>query len=119
MLAICQLPASCCYHAQFQEVYHQKHTNVSKNYDNNLVKESSWKEISGELHAQDKGTFTKDTALSENGRVVAGERHCMCESTLKIPDFVKSAFEGGRLPALLTGRLYSHEYPVLIFKRLS
>jgi hypothetical protein len=23
------------------------------------------------------------------------------------------------LPALLTGRLYSHEYPVLIFKRLS
>src|SRR5215468_6246747 len=25
-------------------------------------------------------TFTKDTALSENGRVVAGERHGMCES---------------------------------------
>jgi hypothetical protein len=25
-------------------------------------------------------TFTKDTALSENGRVVAGEQQGMCES---------------------------------------
>jgi hypothetical protein len=25
-----------------------------KDYDNNLVKDSSWKEIAGELHAQDK-----------------------------------------------------------------
>jgi hypothetical protein len=25
-----------------------------KDYDNSLVKESSWKEIAGELHAQDK-----------------------------------------------------------------
>jgi hypothetical protein len=44
-----------------------------KDYDNSLVKDSSWKEIAGELHAQ--GTFTKNTALSENGRVVAGERY--------------------------------------------
>jgi hypothetical protein len=29
-----------------------------KDYDNNLVKDSSWKEIAGEFHAQDKGTFT-------------------------------------------------------------
>jgi surface antigen len=51
-----------------------------KDYDNNLVNYSSWKEIAGELHAHDKGTFTKDTALSQNdrvvvGRVVAGERY--------------------------------------------
>jgi hypothetical protein len=26
----------------------------SKYYDNNLLKDSSWKEIAGELHAQDK-----------------------------------------------------------------
>jgi hypothetical protein len=25
-----------------------------KDYDNNLVKDNSWKEIAGELHAQDK-----------------------------------------------------------------
>jgi hypothetical protein len=25
-----------------------------KDYDNNLVKDHSWKEIAGELHAQDK-----------------------------------------------------------------
>jgi hypothetical protein len=25
-----------------------------KDYDNNLVKENSWKEIAGEVHAQDK-----------------------------------------------------------------
>jgi hypothetical protein len=25
-----------------------------KDYDNNLVKDSSWKKIAGELHAQDK-----------------------------------------------------------------
>jgi hypothetical protein len=43
-------------------------------YDNNLVKDNCWKEIAGELHAQYKGTFTKDTALTENGRVVAGSR---------------------------------------------
>jgi hypothetical protein len=36
-----------------------------KDYDNNLVKDNPWKEIAGELNAQDKeGTFTKDTALS-------------------------------------------------------
>jgi hypothetical protein len=27
---------------------------IHKDYDNNLVKDSSWKEIAGELHAQDK-----------------------------------------------------------------
>jgi hypothetical protein len=54
-----------------------------KDYDNNLVKDNSWKDRAGELHAQDQGTFTKDTALSENGRFVAGERHGMCESAFK------------------------------------
>jgi hypothetical protein len=28
MLAICQLSASCCYRAEFQEVCYQKHTNL-------------------------------------------------------------------------------------------
>jgi hypothetical protein len=43
-----------------------------KDYDNDLVKDNSWKVIAAEFHAQDKELFTKDTALSENGRVVAG-----------------------------------------------
>jgi hypothetical protein len=30
------------------------HNLQHKDYDNNLVKDSSWKEIAGELHAQDK-----------------------------------------------------------------
>jgi hypothetical protein len=79
--------ASSGYHAVFQEVCYQKHTNLRcrwpmwnkaafvmdekkliifvqgheglynlqhRYYDNNLVKDSSWKEIAGELHAQDK-----------------------------------------------------------------
>jgi hypothetical protein len=53
-----------------------------KDYDNNLVKDNSWKEKAGELHAQ--GTFTKDTGLSKNGRVVAGEQHGMCESAFNV-----------------------------------
>jgi hypothetical protein len=31
-------------------LYHLQH----KDYDNNLVKDNSWKEIAGELNAQDK-----------------------------------------------------------------
>jgi hypothetical protein len=42
-----------------------------KHYDNNLVKDNSWKEIAGELHAQDK-ELSRRTALSENARVVVG-----------------------------------------------
>jgi hypothetical protein len=30
------------------------YTLQQKDYDNNLVKDNSWKEIAGELHAQDK-----------------------------------------------------------------
>jgi hypothetical protein len=43
-----------------------------KDCDNDLLKDSSWKGIAGELNAQDKETFTKDTALGEwqgNGKV--------------------------------------------------
>jgi hypothetical protein len=82
MLATCQLSASCCYRAELQEfvirsipisdvggqcetkrhlswtrrsllfwcLYNLQH----KDYDNNLVKDSSRKEIAGELNAQDK-----------------------------------------------------------------
>jgi hypothetical protein len=57
-----------------------------KDYDNNLVKDNFWKEIVGELHAKGKELSAKDTALSENGRVEAGERHGMCESALKGPN---------------------------------
>jgi NAD(P)H-flavin reductase len=46
-----------------------------KDYDN-LVKYISF--LEGD--STRSGTFTKDTALSENGRVVAGGRHGMCES---------------------------------------
>jgi hypothetical protein len=64
MLAICQRSAYSCYHAQFQEVCYQKliilvqgheclYNLQHKDYDNNLVKDNSWKEIAGELHAQD------------------------------------------------------------------
>jgi hypothetical protein len=53
-----------------------------KNYDTNLVKDNSWKEIAGELRAQDK-ELSRRTQQSENGRVLAGERHGMCESALK------------------------------------
>jgi hypothetical protein len=42
-----------------------------KDYDSNLVKDSSWKETAGEIHAQDK-ELSRMTALSENGRVVTG-----------------------------------------------
>jgi hypothetical protein len=47
---------------------------LHKDYDNNLVKDRSWKEIAGELNAQDK-ELSRRTPLSENGRVVAGERY--------------------------------------------
>jgi hypothetical protein len=60
-------------------LYNVKH----KDYDNNLVKDNSWKGIEGEFHVQDK-ELTKDTALSENDRVVAGERHGMCESAFTL-----------------------------------
>jgi hypothetical protein len=49
-----------------------------KDYDNNLVKDNSCKYVDSRTSCTRKGTFTKDTALSENGRVVAGERHGMC-----------------------------------------
>jgi hypothetical protein len=87
MLATCQSSAYSYYHAEFQEVCYQKHTNLRcrwqvwnkatfviderkliilvqgheclynlqrKDYDNNVVKDNSWKGIAGELHAQDK-----------------------------------------------------------------
>jgi hypothetical protein len=42
--------------------------------DNNLVKDNCWKEIAGEWQGK--------------GRVVAGERHVMCESALGRPKHV-------------------------------
>jgi hypothetical protein len=46
-----------------------------KDYDNNLVKDSSWKEIARELHAQDKELSPRTQLWQSRGRVVAGERH--------------------------------------------
>jgi hypothetical protein len=54
-----------------------------KDYDDNLEKDNSWKKDS-RTSCTKLGTFTKDTALSRNCRVVAGELHCMCESALRI-----------------------------------
>jgi hypothetical protein len=45
-----------------------------RDYDNNLLKDNFWKEIAGELHAQDK---------EQHCRRMAGERHGMCESVFK------------------------------------
>jgi hypothetical protein len=39
--------------------------------------------------------------------------------SLRLPDSVTSALEGGRLSAIRTGRLYPQEYPGTHFKRLS
>jgi hypothetical protein len=57
--------------------------------DNNLVKDSSWKEIAGELNAQDK-ELSRSTrhcwkmawerhGMCESAFNTAGERHGMCE----------------------------------------
>jgi hypothetical protein len=48
-----------------------------KDCDNSLVKGNSWKEIAGELHAQDKELSRRTQHCRENGRVVAWERHGM------------------------------------------
>jgi hypothetical protein len=42
-----------------------------KDYDNNLVKNISWKEIAGELHAQDKELSRR----TQHCRRMAGEWH--------------------------------------------
>jgi hypothetical protein len=42
-----------------------------KGYDNSLVKDNSWKEIAGELHAQDKQLSRR----TQHCRGMAGERH--------------------------------------------
>src|SRR5215510_13579904 len=59
MLATCQLPASFCYHAEFQEVCYQK---------------------------QENGRFVARSrhGMCESGFNMAGERHGMCESALKV-----------------------------------
>jgi hypothetical protein len=56
MWATCPRSASSGYHAEFHEVCYQKHTNP-------LNSRTSSSDISR--------TFTKDTALSENGRGAA------------------------------------------------
>jgi hypothetical protein len=47
-----------------------------KDYDKNLVKDGSWKEIAGELNAQDKELSQR----TQHCWRMAGERHGMCES---------------------------------------
>jgi hypothetical protein len=50
-----------------------------KDCDNNLLKDNCWKEIAGELHAQDKEL----SGRTQHCRRMAGERHGMCESAFK------------------------------------
>jgi hypothetical protein len=47
---VCHGQEEAYYFAARTCLYNLQH----KDYDNNLVKDSSWKEIAGELHAQDK-----------------------------------------------------------------
>jgi hypothetical protein len=55
-----------------------------KDYDN-LVKYNFWKEIAGELHAQDKEYGHSIVGEWQgSGRFAAGERHGMCESAFKM-----------------------------------
>jgi hypothetical protein len=68
-----------------------------KDYDNNLIKDNSWKEI-GEFHAQDKELsrthhYQRMAGYWQgNGRVTAWERHGMCESAFN--DFINSRLVG-------------------------
>jgi hypothetical protein len=64
-----------------------------RDYGNNLVKHNSWKEIAGELHAQDKELSRR----ARHCRRLAGERHGICESALTVsttlqrkPEILKS-----------------------------
>jgi hypothetical protein len=43
-----------------------------KDYDNNLVKDNSWKEIVGELNAQDQELSRTVGECQSSGRVAAG-----------------------------------------------
>jgi RNA polymerase-binding transcription factor DksA len=55
-----------------------------KDYGNNLVKDNCWKEIAGELQAQDKELSRR----TQHCRRIAGERYGICESslTLRLPN---------------------------------
>src|SRR5215510_8103123 len=61
MLATCQLSASFCYHAEFQEVCYQKQENG--------------RFVAGSRHG-----------MCESGFNTAGERHGMCESAFTVSD---------------------------------
>jgi hypothetical protein len=54
--------------------------NLQREYYNNLVKYSSWKEIAGELHAQDKELSCR----TQHCQKMAGEQHGICESTFGV-----------------------------------
>jgi hypothetical protein len=62
-------------------------------------------------HAMVSVNQTRPHCVNQIGKNMAGERHGMCESALRLPDSVTSALEGGRLSAIRTGRLYPQKYP--------
>jgi hypothetical protein len=68
-----------------------------KDYDNNLVKDNSWKEIAGELHAQDKELSRR----AQHCRRMTGERHAMCESAFntagELHGMCESAFTASQI----------------------
>jgi hypothetical protein len=53
----------------------------NKDYDNNLVKDNSWKVIAGELNVQDKELLRR----TQHCQRMAGEQHGMCESAFMVP----------------------------------
>src|SRR5215510_14078332 len=69
MLATCQLSASFCYHAEFQEVFYQK--------------QESGRFVAGSRHGMCESglnTVGERHGMCESGFNTAGERHGMCES---------------------------------------
>jgi hypothetical protein len=95
--ATCPRSASSGYHAEFHEVY-QKHTTPPHNDPylrlERVVVANYKKRLAVRVFPATMRTFTKDTALSEQGmdaawhvrinQGMAGEWHAMCESALTL-----------------------------------
>jgi hypothetical protein len=100
---VCDLPAydHCCYHAQFQEVCYQKHTNLRLQWPSGQCETERrlwWTRRNLLFWCKDMSTCViystqfqevirsipiSDAVASVKGRRMAWERHGMCESVFK------------------------------------